>query len=365
VDVETQGRSVTSSRSGLTVEFSVPTGRYRWDITADTWQWDAAMYAILGRSAAVPPATGLLLRSTHVQDRTQLVDVIGHTLKTGLPFTCHFRVVRPDGAVREVLATGEVVDDPVAGRVLRGALADVTERNRAEVSVPLPRPAHPPRRLEAVHEPFEIAVRRMPLDDRGGGDLVRIEAYDDGRLTLALVDVAGHGAAYAKPARRVGDVLSAFLQLSGDPAYALWRTNQVMHEVLPDMLASALVVVIDPRSRKLTWTSAGHPPPLVMDRSGPWVAYQPLDMVLGAVRDAAYASFTSGLSDGTRVILYTDGLLERRDRSVEDGQALLVTALTGVDRSDVEALADRVVAASDAAGRDDDATVVVIGWPDA
>ena len=113
-----------------------------------------------------------------------------------------------------------------------------------------------------------------------------------------------------------------------EPARVLGRTNTALTMLLPDVIASVVYAVLDPVTRELCYANAGHPPPLVVGAGGR-TGY--LDdaggAMLGATADVAYSTGRRVLTRGSRLVLYTDGLIEDRRRDITDGLAILADAL--------------------------------------
>ncbi len=111
------------------------------------------------------------------------------------------------------------------------------------------------------------------------------------------------------------------------PAQLLSWLNIVAHHLTGAVTATAVCGLYDPSRRVLRWARAGHLPPVVV--RGPEATPLPLvrGMLLGAVAEATYEEEEVSLEPGDTLLMYTDGLIERRDVSVEEALAqLLITA---------------------------------------
>jgi len=221
------------------------------------------------------------------------------------------------------------------------------------------------RAILPLHDaPFDLpglrtVVRYLPAssDSRVGGDWYITAEMPDGSVLLAIGDVGGHGLEAAAGMARLRGALAG-LAITGAPPERLvgWLNDLVWH-VSPEHTASVIAGYFDPRERVLTWAQAGHPPPVLV--RGAWAL--PLDppagILLGAGR-ASYDADTLLLRPGDLLLLYSDGLVERRDRSIDEGVAKLVRAVRGA--ADPERL---VSAALDALGpthTDDDTCLVAL-----
>jgi len=214
-------------------------------------------------------------------------------------------------------------------------------------------------------EPFDLpglrtVVRYLPAStaSRVGGDWYITAEMPDGSVLIAIGDVGGHGLAAAAGMARLRGALAG-LAITGAPPDRLvgWLNDLVWH-VSPEHTASVIAGYFDPPSRVLTWAQAGHPPPVLV--RGAWA--RPLDppagIMLGAGREG-YDLATLQLQPGDLLMLYSDGLVERRDRCVDDGVALLVGAVRG--STDPDLMISAALAALGSSQTDDDTCLVALG----
>jgi serine phosphatase RsbU (regulator of sigma subunit) len=212
-------------------------------------------------------------------------------------------------------------------------------------------------------EPFDLPglrtmVRYLPASaGRVGGDWYITADMPGGHVLIALGDVAGHGLAAAAGMARLRGALAG-LAITGSPPEQLvgWLNDLVRH-VAPEHTASVVAGYFDPGSRTLTWAQAGHPPPVLV--RGSWA--RPLDppsgILLGAGQEE-YAAAVLALAPGDLLLLYSDGLIERRDWSVADGPALLAAAVRGI--SDPEQAIEAALSALGATDLEDDTCLVAV-----
>src|SRR5579859_1486913 len=216
-----------------------------------------------------------------------------------------------------------------------------------------------------VHErPFELpglhtAVRYLPAAQgrRVGGDWYITAEMPDGSVLLAIGDVGGHGLEAAAGMARLRGALAG-LAITGSPPDRLlgWLNDLVWH-VAPEHTASVIAGYFDPRQRLLTWAQAGHPPPVLVRGAWALPVEPPAGILLGAGKER-YELSRLWLRRGDLLLFYSDGLVERRDRSIDEGVARLVSAVRGTD--DPERL---VAVALDALGpthTDDDTCLVAL-----
>src|SRR5215470_1911883 len=237
-----------------------------------------------------------------------------------------------------------VAHDPAGVAGLRYLGARATE---ASLAAELARERHIVLELQRailpLHDtPFDLpglrtVVRYLPAlrEGRVGGDWYITAEMPEGTVLLAIGDVGGHGLEAAAGMARLRGALAG-LAITGAPPERLvgWLNDLVWH-VAPEHSASVIAGYFDPRERVLSWAQAGHPPPVLI--RGAWA--RPLDppsgILLGASR-GSYEAQTVQLRRGDLLLLYSDGLVERRDRPIDEGIATLVSAVRGV--SDPERL---------------------------
>ncbi len=184
-------------------------------------------------------------------------------------------------------------------------------------------------------EPFDLPglramVRYLPASSasRVGGDWYITAELPSGHVLLAIGDVAGHGLSAAAGMARLRGALAG-LAITGAPPQQLvgWLNDLVWH-VAPEHTASVVAGYFEPVSGMLTWAQAGHPPPVLIRGCAARTLPQPDGILLGAGR-LPYAAATVQLEPGDVLLLYSDGLVERHDRSIDEGQAILLDAARG------------------------------------
>ncbi len=213
-------------------------------------------------------------------------------------------------------------------------------------------------------EAFELPglrtmVRYLPASRAGrvGGDWYITADMPGGHVLIALGDVAGHGLAAAAGMARLRGALAGLAITGSPPERLVGWLNDLVHHVAPEHTASVIAGYFDPASRTLTWAQAGHPPPVLV--RGTWA--RPLDPPAGILLGAGneeYAAAVLALAPGDLLLLYSDGLIERRNRSLEEGLATLSAAVRGI--ADPERAIDAAVRALGSADPEDDTCLVAL-----
>ena len=221
------------------------------------------------------------------------------------------------------------------------------------------------RAILPLHEgPFDLpglraVVRYLPAsrDSRVGGDWYITAELPGGKVLIAIGDVGGHGLAAAAGMARLRGALAGLSITGSPPQRLLGWLNDLVHHVDPEHTASVMAGYFDPRSRILTWAQAGHPPPVLVRGEQARPLSPPAGILLGAGHEG-YQEATLFLEPGDLLLLYSDGLIERRDRSLEQGLATLTGAATGI--SEPGRAIDAVLTALGSTDPEDDTCVVAL-----
>jgi serine phosphatase RsbU (regulator of sigma subunit) len=185
-------------------------------------------------------------------------------------------------------------------------------------------------------EPFDVpglkvAMRYLPAsrDSRVGGDWYITARMPTGQVLVAIGDVAGHGLAAAAGMARLRGALTGLAITGSPPDRLVGWLNDLVHTVAPEHTASVMAGYFDPAARTLTWAQAGHPPPVLVRGAAARPLDPPRGILLGAAQEA-YEGARLDLCRGDLLLLYSDGLIERRDRPLDEGLATLCAAVRGV-----------------------------------
>jgi GAF domain-containing protein len=191
-----------------------------------------------------------------------------------------------------------------------------------------------------------------------GGDWYDAIPLPDGRMMLIVGDVAGHG---LEAAITMGQVRSAARALAPahQPADLLAALDQFICGTFKEPLATAAAVLIDPADRSLRYCLAGHPPPLLREPDGSVTTLGDARGVLLGLGTRHRPEQLIRFAPGSCLVLFTDGLVERRDEGIDVGIAWLADILTTAAPYDPEELCDVLVRKSVSRnGRDDDTAVL-------
>jgi len=213
---------------------------------------------------------------------------------------------------------------------------------------------------------FRLAARYLPADlpSLVGGDWYDVFRLPDGALALAVGDVVGHDLGAAATMGQLRNALRAYAFTDGPPASVLARLNELTAGVPDGGLATAVFGRFDTGRRTFRWASAGQPPPMVIGADGPRLLSPPVGMMLGADAGSRFDDVVVPLRPGDLLVLYSDGLIERRSSDLDADFAALLEAAGGLAGGTAEqacaALVERLVPP---AGNEDDVCLLVLEVP--
>ncbi|HEX9774304.1 MAG TPA: SpoIIE family protein phosphatase [Actinomycetota bacterium] len=191
---------------------------------------------------------------------------------------------------------------------------------------------------------IEVAARYIPASGHAevGGDWYDVFSMRDGRLGIVIGDVAGHGVAAAAAMGQVRVALRAYAMESLSPSESLRRLNGLLLEFQPGSMATLAYAHLDPDTWTVEVARAGHPAPLVASARGVDVVRGAPAPPIGVAPSVEYAESSFSLDPDATLLFYTDGLIERRRESLDEGIERLRTVLES-GPEDLEAMCDHVV----------------------
>jgi PAS domain S-box-containing protein len=243
-----------------------------------------------------------------------------------------------------------------SGVLVSSSIRDITERKRADVLqrsfVPERLPEMPGLYVTARFEPGGTGVDV-------GGDWYDVLELEGGKVGIAIGDVAGRGIHAAALMSQLRNALRAYAFEQHPPAAALGHLNRLAWRREGIVMATLIYLVLDPGSGLLRLSSAGHPPPLQAKPDGETLYLnEGRSLPLGVARDTSYLEAEYVLEPGSTLLLYTDGLIEKRSTPIDDGLEQLARAVSAHSRDDLEALCDRLIAT--VSGSQDDVALLAL-----
>jgi len=267
--------------------------------------------------------------------------------------TATFRVVHPDDrSIRQIRVFAEPVMDAAGALVaLRGAFQDVSAHYHTQVALAatrdqladseqrvaeehllalrLQRAIMPPDAVPVEAAGIDVAVRYRPV---GEGHLVGGDWYDTlllpaNDVLLVVGDVAGHGIDAVTGMVAARNSLRGLAITGAGPAELLGMLNGVMCHLTSGVIGTVVCGLYNPETRVLRWARAGHLPPVLVRGGAARELPLPGGVLLGMDPDASYEEAVQPLEPGDTLLLFTDGLIERRGDSIEDVLAEFVASL--------------------------------------
>lgn len=215
----------------------------------------------------------------------------------------------------------------------------------------------------------ELLARYLPAQDSAqiGGDWYDAFVLPDGVTGVVVGDVAGHDMPAAAQMGQLRNLLRGIA----------WHTNPLPHEALSALdttahgldvtdLATAIYGRIEVSAAGLCrfrWANAGHPPPLLVTHDGTSRYLVEPSGILLAFGDSRYSDGLVALPAGSTLLLYTDGLVESRQREIDDGLARLAVAAETAAAWSLQAFGGHVLTELVGSANEDDVTVLAIRVP--
>lgn len=209
---------------------------------------------------------------------------------------------------------------------------------------------------------LDIDVRYRPAADVGmGGDWYEAIESPDGQVTVVLGDVSGHGVEAVADMARARTLIGSLVRQGSDLGAVLHQVDQLLGREQP-VMATVVLVHIDPWSGVVRCTSAGHPPVLFRLPDGNVVmaegSRQPLlgaDLVDGPIEPEELE-----FPPGAVAVVYSDGLIERRGEDLDAGLARLARTLRDAPRGPAHEIADHLLREMLAESEELDDTALVV-----
>jgi serine phosphatase RsbU (regulator of sigma subunit) len=293
------------------------------------------------------------------------------------------RILLDDGTVRHVRVAAEPLLDGRAVSGIAGVYQDVSASRRTEAALNATFD-----HLTAVQGRAEIrhqlalqlqqaivpevadlqelpgllaAARYRPAAEeyRVGGDWYDVLPLPSGKVLVAVGDIAGHGITSVNGMVALRNAQRGLAFTGNSPRCLMHWLNEVTLRTSGHPTATAVCALYDPGDHGIVWSSAGHLPPLLIRDGKARLLDPPHDVLLGAVPAYEYEERHAQLRAGDTLLLYTDGLIERRHDGLDEGLALLVAEAERQSRHSLDELVERLLGAA-AGDTDDDTSIVAV-----
>jgi serine phosphatase RsbU (regulator of sigma subunit)/anti-sigma regulatory factor (Ser/Thr protein kinase) len=300
-----------------------------------------------GRSMLLPDVSDDLLRRLSAgEDQVRLSREIGITSAMHVPMLAHGKAMGALSLISSVSARRYTADDLALAEELAQRAALAADKARAyererSIAETLQRSLLRSRLPQLPG--ITLASRYLParLESEVGGDWYDAVVLPDGGLAVVMGDVAGRGIQAAAVMGQLQNAVRAYAAEGYGPAVILQRVARMLD--LREM-ATLLILVFDPATHAVRYANAGHLPPLVLAPDGTVTVLEggsaPLSIVSSEV---TYVDYSAHLIPGSTVLLYTDGLVEVRGESIDEGLVRLTDTLRRAPAEDVEGLVNHVL----------------------
>lgn len=196
-----------------------------------------------------------------------------------------------------------------------------------------------------------------------GGDWYDVIPLDDRRLLVVVGDVSGRGLRAAATMASLRYAIHAYAAQDDPPATILAKLSNILSVADSGQIATVLCALIDVDSRLVAVASAGHLPPLLIsDHSSEYIECE-VGVPIGVQNDAPYAVKTVAAPPAATLVAFTDGLVERRNESLDSGLRRLQEAAAG-EHAGLPELLTRIVTQLRRAPSEDDMAIVGFRWTD-
>jgi serine phosphatase RsbU (regulator of sigma subunit)/GAF domain-containing protein len=312
------------------------------------------------------------------------IDRFLNVLTTGnRPASVEFTLPTDDGDARRLRAVARPVTDAAGSVVaIRGAVRGLAEPDLAafalsaahdqltdaerqvdrqqRLAVRLQQaiiaPAPPPIELSGL----QVVVRYRPAGNqyRVGGDWYDALRLPAGQVLLGVGDMVGHGIDVVTGMITMRNALRGLAMTGASPAHLLGWLNETARTLPEPVWGTAICACYDPATATLRWARAGHLPPLLVRDGVAEFLPLPDGIMFGATDEPGYTDVDTVLRQGDVLVLFTDGLVERRGENLDDGLDRLLTAAHHLD-DDLDRYSNRLLDNIEPNSFDDTCLVVV------
>jgi serine phosphatase RsbU (regulator of sigma subunit) len=206
-----------------------------------------------------------------------------------------------------------------------------------------------------------VALRYLPAGRTDiGGDFYDVTPLDDGRLAAFVGDVMGRGVTAASAMAQMRSALRTLVALDPDPAAVMAGLDRLFDRYELEQLVTVAYALLDPAHGTVQLVSAGHPAPLLVRADGTVEHIDNDETLILGVGGGRRSIATAQLRPEDTLLMFTDGLVERRDESIDDGRHRLVSNSELMRGPDLQRGLHRLVDLVRDQTRDDDVAALAL-----
>jgi hypothetical protein len=194
-----------------------------------------------------------------------------------------------------------------------------------------------------------------------GGDWYDVVELDEDRMLLVVGDVSGRGLSAGAVMASMRYALRAYAAQGDSPSTILAKLGELLSVVRDGHFATVLCLVVDRSTRTMEIANAGHPQPLLIDAGGARFIEVPVGVPVGVASGEAYESITVPVPTEGTLLIFTDGLFERRGEPIDQGMER-VRAVAAEVAGDLDHLLTTVLERLTGGVADDDTALLGIRW---
>jgi PAS domain S-box-containing protein len=346
--LQKQGRQLADAQQVAQV------GSWEWLIPEDRVTWSDEMYRIHGfRPQEFEVTFERAVEQALPEDLERIQKNVAAAFRKGRDHDVppsEYRILRADGVERVLLGKSKLSVN-ARGEPLRmvGTVQDISDEKQAKrehrIAETLQRSLLPDRLPEIPG--VILAARYVPAtaDAEVGGDWYDVVQLPNGHVGVAIGDVAGHGLRAASTMAQLRMALRAYAIEADAPVEVVRRVHQLVQRLHISEMVTLIYLVFDPDLGTITFANAGHPPPLLIatDGSSAFLEDGLAPPVGTPPHPGYYVEHVSQFPAGSTLLLFTDGLVERRGDSLRVGLTRLRSEAATAG-PDLDALCDHLLA---------------------
>ncbi|WP_406864594.1 SpoIIE family protein phosphatase [Streptomyces sp. HUAS MG47] len=347
--------------------------------------WSDQAYALFGQGRDETPVPLLGLRSRlHQGDGEALTELLRTLTERKTGAHAVLRVMLPGGSVRHLRVAAQPLLDGADVTGFAGVYQDVSDTLRTEAALTatfdhltLVRNQAEMRRqlalqlqqaivpevpgVQELPGDLEVAARYRPAGEeyQVGGDWYDVLPLPSGRILVAVGDIAGHGIDSVTGMVALRNAGRALAFTGHSPSRLMGWLNEVTLRTGSGTTATAVSALYDPEEQTLLWSSAGHLPLLLVRDGRARLIDPPQDVLLGAVPSCTYEERRNVLRPGDTLLLFTDGLVERRHDGLGSGLIELAEEAERLAGLPLDRMLDGLLGAA-TGDTDDDTSIVAL-----